>query len=105
VPQGFQWLIGDDARNSVYAWLRWSAEGEPLLVVANFTPVPREGYRIGVPFGEQWVEVLNSDAQVYAGSNYGNLGAVSSEALPSHGQPLSLAVNLPPLAVLVLRPA
>ncbi|ROQ48877.1 1,4-alpha-glucan branching protein GlgB [Pseudomonas putida] len=105
VPQGFQWLIGDDARNSVYAWLRWSAEGEPLLVVANFTPVPREGYRIGVPFGEQWVEVLNSDAEVYAGSNYGNLGAVSSEALPSHGQPLSLAVNLPPLAVLVLRPA
>ena len=105
VPQGFQWLIGDDARNSVYAWLRWSAEGEPLLVVANFTPVPREGYRIGVPFGEQWVEVLNSDAQVYAGSNYGNLGAVNSEALPSHGQPLSLAVNLPPLAVLVLRPA
>lgn len=105
VPQGFQWLIGDDARNSVYAWLRWSAEGEPLLVVANFTPVPREGYRIGVPFGEQWVEVLNSDAQVYAGSNYGNLGGVNSEALPSHGQPLSLAVNLPPLAVLVLRPA
>ncbi|PWB32414.1 1,4-alpha-glucan branching enzyme [Pseudomonas sp. SDI] len=105
LPQGFQWLIGDDARNSVYAWLRWSATGEPLLVVANFTPVPREGYRIGVPFGERWVEVLNSDAQGYAGSNYGNGGAVESAALPSHGQPLSLGLKLPPLAVLILRPA
>ncbi|MGH8381256.1 1,4-alpha-glucan branching protein GlgB [Pseudomonas sp.] len=104
LPQGFQWLIGDDAHNSVYAWLRWSASGEPLLVVANFTPVPREGYRIGVPFGERWVEVLNSDAEGYAGSNYGNLGEVLSEALASHGQPLSLGLNLPPLGVLILRP-
>ncbi|MBH3428329.1 1,4-alpha-glucan branching protein GlgB [Pseudomonas alkylphenolica] len=104
LPQGFQWLIGDDAHNSVYAWLRWSANGEPLLVVANFTPVPREGYRIGVPFGERWVEVLNSDAEGYAGSNYGNLGAVTSKAVPSHGQPLSLGLNLPPLGVLILRP-
>ncbi|MNJ54071.1 1,4-alpha-glucan branching enzyme GlgB [compost metagenome] len=104
LPQGFQWLIGDDAHNSVYAWLRWSASGEPLLVVANFTPVPREGYRIGVPFGERWVEVLNSDAEGYAGSNYGNLGEVVSEAVASHGQPLSLGLNLPPLGVLILRP-
>ncbi|KDO00111.1 1,4-alpha-glucan branching protein GlgB [Pseudomonas donghuensis] len=104
LPQGFQWLIGDDAHNSVYAWLRWSADGEPLLVVANFTPVPREGYRIGVPFGERWAEVFNSDAEGYAGSNYGNLGEVASQALPSHGQPLSLGLNLPPLGVLILRP-
>ena len=104
-PQGFQWLIGDDAQNSVYAWLRWSSSGEPVLVVANFTPVPREGYRIGVPFGERWQELLNSDAGLYAGSNVGNLGAVASEALPSHGQPLSLALNLPPLGVLILKPA
>ena len=105
VPQGFQWLIGDDAHNSVYAWLRWSASGEPLLVVANFTPIPREGYRIGVPFGERWDEVFNSDSQRYAGSNYGNEGAVVGQAVPSHGQPISLALNLPPLAVLILRPA
>ncbi|MNH27112.1 1,4-alpha-glucan branching enzyme GlgB [compost metagenome] len=104
LPQGFQWLIGDDAHNSVYAWLRWSAGGEPLLVVANFTPVPRESYRIGVPFGERWVEVFNSDAEGYAGSNYGNLGEVASQALSSHGQPLSLGLNLPPLGVLILRP-
>ncbi|MDD2058843.1 1,4-alpha-glucan branching protein GlgB [Pseudomonas sp. GD03860] len=105
LPQGFQWLIGDDAHNSVYAWLRWSANGEPLLVVANFTPVPRERYRIGVPFGERWAEVLNSDAEGYAGTNHGNLGEVASEAIPSHGQPQSLALNLPPLGVLILRPA
>lgn len=72
VAQGFQWLIGDDASNSVYAWLRWSKAGKPLLVVANFTPVPHPGYRIGVPFAGNWQEVLNSDAGTYAGSNYGN---------------------------------
>ncbi|NBA97699.1 1,4-alpha-glucan branching protein GlgB [Pseudomonas sp. R5(2019)] len=104
VPQGFQWLIGDDAHNSVFAWLRWSSSGEPLLVVANFTPVPREAYRIGVPFAERWSEVLNSDAQVYAGSNFGNLGSVETEAIPSHGQPLSLSLRLPPLGVLILKP-
>ena len=104
VPQGFQWLIGDDAANSVFAWLRWSKSGDPLLIVANFTPVPRHGYRIGVPFAERWSEVLNSDADVYAGSNLGNGGGVICEPTPSHGQPLSLSLNLPPLAVLILRP-
>ncbi len=74
-------------------------------MVANFTPVPREGYRIGVPFGEHWVELLNSDAELYAGSNVGNLGAVVADEVASHGQPLSLALNLPPLGVLVMKPA
>ena len=104
VAKGFQWLIGDDATNSVYAWLRWSKDGQPLLVVANFTPVPRQGYRIGVPFAGTWQEVLNSDADTYAGSNYGNGGGVGTEALPSHGQTHSLALNLPPLGVLILKP-
>ncbi|MCP2071625.1 UNVERIFIED_ORG: 1,4-alpha-glucan branching enzyme [Pseudomonas lini] len=103
-PQGFQWLIGDDAVNSVYAWLRWSKDGRPALVVANFTPVPREAYRVGVPFAGRWVELLNSDADTYAGSNYGNGGGASTEEVPSHGQNLSLELNLPPLAVLILRP-
>ena len=104
VPQGFQWLIGDDATNSVYAWLRWSKAGKPVLVVANFTPVPREAYRIGVPFAGAWQEVINSDAGIYAGSNYGNGGAVLTDEVASHGQTVSLALNLPPLAVLILRP-
>ncbi|WP_332726549.1 1,4-alpha-glucan branching protein GlgB [Pseudomonas sp. ESBL9] len=104
VAQGFQWLIGDDATNSVYAWLRWSKDGQPLVVVANFTPVPRQGYRIGVPFAGTWQEVLNSDADTYAGSNYGNGAGVGTEPLPSHGQTHSLALNLPPLGVLILKP-
>ncbi|VVO68226.1 1,4-alpha-glucan branching enzyme GlgB [Pseudomonas fluorescens] len=103
-PQGFQWLIGDDAVNSVYAFMRWSKDGRPVLVVANFTPVPRESYRIGVPFAGRWSEVINSDSATYAGSNYGNSGGAFTEDEPSHGQALSLVLNLPPLAVLMLRP-
>ena len=103
VPQGFQWLIGDDATNSVYAWLRWSKAGKPVLVVANFTPVPREAYRVGVPEAGTWHEIINSDAGVYSGSNYGNGGGVNTDPQPSHGQEVSLALNLPPLGVLILR--
>ena len=104
VPQGFQWLIGDDATNSVFAWLRWSKAGKPVLVVANFTPVPREAYRVGVPVAGTWNEVINSDAGIYSGSNYGNGGGVATEQHASHGQDVSLALNLPPLGVLILRP-
>ncbi|MEB0026056.1 1,4-alpha-glucan branching protein GlgB [Pseudomonas sp. MH9.2] len=104
VPQGFQWVIGDDAANSVFAWLRWSKEGDPVLVVANLTPVPRERYRIGVPFAGLWTELLNSDASTYAGSNVGNGGGVQTDDSKSHGMPVSLALNLPPLGVLILRP-
>ncbi|WP_122467110.1 1,4-alpha-glucan branching protein GlgB [Pseudomonas viridiflava] len=103
-PMGFQWLIGDDKTNSVYAYLRWSKEGEPLLVVANMTPVPRMDYRIGVPFDGKWVELLNSDAEMYAGSNMGNGGGVVADDQQAHGQPVSLSLNLPPLAVLILKP-
>ena len=103
VPQGFQWLIGDDATNSVYAWLRWSKAGKPVLVVANFTPVPREAYRVGVPEAGTWHEIINSDAGVYSGSNYGNGGGVNTDPQPSHGQEVSLALNLPPVGVLILR--
>lgn len=105
VPQGFQWVIGDDAANSVFAWLRWSKEGDPVLVVANLTPVPRERYRIGVPFAGLWTELLNSDASTYAGSNVGNGGGVQTDDSKSHGMPVSLALNLPPLGVLILRPS
>jgi 1,4-alpha-glucan branching enzyme len=101
---GFQWLIGDDATNSVYAYMRWSKEGEPLLVVANLTPVPREGYRVGVPFEGTWVELLNSDAETYAGSNMGNGGGVHTEPEKAHGMPVSVSLSLPPLAVLILKP-
>jgi 1,4-alpha-glucan branching enzyme len=102
---GFQWLIGDDAGNSVYAWLRWSQAGEPLLVVANFTPVPRHAYRIGVPRDGHWQELFNSDAECYGGSNLGNSGAILAESIESHGETSSLSLELPPLGILILRPA
>ncbi|MET1077683.1 MAG: 1,4-alpha-glucan branching protein GlgB [Pseudomonas sp.] len=103
-PAGFQWLIGDDAANSVFAWLRRDEAGQPLLVVANFTPVPREQYRVGVPAAGHWQELLNTDAQGYGGSNLGNLGTVISEPLAAHGEADSLSLMLPPLSVLILRP-
>lgn len=103
-PQGFQWLIGDDRGNSVFAWLRRSSTGHPLLVVGNFTPVVREGYRIGVPVDSRWLEIFNSDADCYGGSNVGNGGGMLAEQVPAHGQVVSLSLTLPPLSVVILRP-
>ncbi len=103
-PQGFQWLIGDDRANSVFAWLRRSSTGHPLLVVGNFTPVVREGYRVGVPESGRWLEIFNSDAECYAGSNVGNGGGILAETVPAHGQDVSLSLTLPPLGVVILRP-
>lgn len=102
--EGFAWLIGDDASNSVFAWLRQDETGAPLLVVHNFTPEPRNGYRVGVPKEGAWHVLLNSDAERYAGSNAGSQGALLTEALASHGQPQSLLLDLPPLATLVIKP-
>ncbi|UCJ15991.1 1,4-alpha-glucan branching protein GlgB [Pseudomonas sp. MM211] len=102
--EGFAWLIGDDAVNSVFAWLRQDETGAPLLVVHNFTPEPRNGYRIGVPKEGSWHVLLNSDAERYAGSNSGSQGALLTETLASHGQPQSLLLDLPPLATLVIKP-
>jgi 1,4-alpha-glucan branching enzyme len=97
--------VGDDNHNSVFAWLRRAGpySREVVLVVVNMTPVPRHGYRLGVPYAGAWQECLNTDAAVYGGSNVGNGGAVAAVDVPSHGQPASLALTLPPLATLVLR--
>ncbi|MGN5593576.1 1,4-alpha-glucan branching protein GlgB [Stutzerimonas nitrititolerans] len=104
VPAGFQWLIGDDRSNSTFAWLRRSSSGHPLLVVANFTPVVRENYRVGVPTGGHWLEIFNSDAARYGGSNTGNGAGVLTEEVERHGQSVSLSLILPPLGVVILRP-
>jgi 1,4-alpha-glucan branching enzyme len=104
-PRGFEWIEPNDARNSVLTFLRLPREGPPLLVAANFTPVPRHDYRIGVPAGGRWVEVLNGDAEVYGGGGVGNLGGIDALPEPSHGRPHALSLTVPPLGLLVLKPA
>ena len=101
---GFHWLIGDDRANSVYAWLRRGKVGPPLLVVHNFTPVPRDDYRIGVPLPGRWQVLLNSDAMEYAGSGAGSHDPLESEEIPEHGEAQSLRLGLPPLGCLILKP-
>jgi len=102
---GFEWLVSDDADHSVFAWLRRDAAGRSVLVVCNFTPVPRTDYRIGVPASGAWREVLNTDAGVYGGSGAGNGSAVIAvTAQPAHNRPQSISLTLPPLAALFLQP-
>ncbi len=90
----------------MFAWLRADPTGaaSPVLAVINATPTVHYGYRVGVPQGGQWSELLNSDAEVYGGSGMGNLGGVAAEDQPWHGSPHSLPLTLPPLAVVLLRP-
>jgi len=101
---GFQWVIGDDRSNSVFAFLRLAANEAPVLVVCNMTSVPRHGYRIGVPRAGNWREILNSDSAFYGGSNVGNEGDVAAAPVPAHGVAQSLELVLPPLATIFLRP-
>jgi 1,4-alpha-glucan branching enzyme len=101
---GFQWLDADDAEHSTLSFLRRGYDEEDTVVVAaNFTPVPRSNVRLGVPREGRWVEVLNSDAELYGGSGQGNLGGVEATPVGSRGLPCSLLVTLPPLGVVAFR--
>ena len=101
---GFHWVVLDDREQSVFAFLRFGNEDDrPALVVSNFTPVPRHAYRIGVPAEGYWREVVNTDADVYGGSNLGNSGGVVAIPEPSHGNPASISLVLPPLATVILE--
>ena len=102
-PGGFEWIIGDDSANSVFAWRRTDGAGRELITVCNFTPVPRHGYRIGMPRAGRWVEIVNSDAGVYGGSNVGNGGVIYTDDVAAHGRPQSASLVLPPLGTVVLR--
>jgi 1,4-alpha-glucan branching enzyme len=104
--RGFEWIDCQDALHSVIAWLRRASDriDDCVLAVCNFTPVPRHGYRIGVPYHGRWTEVLNSDATCYGGSGMGNLGGVNAEPIPWHARPHSVSLTLPPLSLLLLRP-
>jgi 1,4-alpha-glucan branching enzyme len=103
-PQGFRWLDANDVDRNVIAFLRVAADGERVLAcVCNLSPVPREGYRLGLPHGGRWAEVLNTDSEHYGGSNVGNLGGVEAGPVPWQGQPWSAEISLPPLAAVWLR--
>jgi 1,4-alpha-glucan branching enzyme len=82
---------------------RTDDNGQVMLILCNFTPVPREAYRVGVPKPGRWAEVLNTDAAIYGGANIGNGGSLWTEDVPAHGHDLSLSVVLPPLSTLFLR--
>lgn len=103
--EGFRWIDCHDADQSVISWLRYARDGRHAVVVLNFTPVPRHGYRLGVPHSGNYVERLNTDSAHYGGSDMGNGGLVATERQPWMGLPASLVLNLPPLAALVLTPA
>jgi 1,4-alpha-glucan branching enzyme len=101
---GFRWVDGSDTENSVISYLRFGRSGdEAVLVVANFTPILRKDYRVGVPFEGSWSELLNSDAEIYGGSGCGNLGGRPAEDIPSHGLPFSISLVLPPLGILFFK--
>jgi len=104
VDSGFRWVVSDDEAQSVLAYLRMPAgNGPPVLSVSNFTPVPRPGYRLGVPEAGAWQPLINTDASCYGGSDFANGHGATAEPAPWHDQPASLILNLPPLSTLVLR--
>jgi 1,4-alpha-glucan branching enzyme len=104
-PAAFSWIEPNDADSNVIAFARYSRDGERVIVfAANFSPVPREDYRLGLPRSCRWKEALNTDSTFYGGSDLGNLGGVEPEPIPWHGQPVSATVTLPPLAAVWLVP-
>jgi 1,4-alpha-glucan branching enzyme len=101
-PDGFAWIDAANGAESVLSYLRRSRDPHDIVaVVCNFTPVPRHGYRIGVPRGGRWKECINTDASDYGGSGVGNAGEVHADAQPMHGHAHSICLNLPPLGVLI----
>ncbi len=104
-PLGFEWIDCNDSEHSVLCWLRWGRDGSHVVVVANFTPVPRHGYRVGVPRGGEHVEILNTDSAHYGGADLGNGGRLTATGEAWMGRPASLELTLPPLSMLILQPA
>lgn len=103
-PSGFEWIDFNDSIHSVISFLRKGKNSKNIiLVVCNFTPVPRFNYILGVPENGYWKEILNSDSEVYGGSNHGNIGGVEASMTPSHGRPYSISVTVPPLGLIFFK--
>ncbi|MFC3893803.1 1,4-alpha-glucan branching protein GlgB [Lentzea rhizosphaerae] len=103
-PEGFQWIDANDAGGNVLSFLRVGEDGSTLACVANFAGMPHHDYRVGLPAGGRWKELVNTDAAHYGGSGVGNMGGVEAEARPWHGRPYSAVLQLPPAGVLWLVP-
>jgi 1,4-alpha-glucan branching enzyme len=103
--EGFEWIDCNDNEHSMVSFIRKGKDYRDMLIfICNFTPVVHESYRIGVPFGGHYSEILNSDSEIYGGSNVGNLGGIDALNEESHGRPCSLLLRIPPLGVIVLKP-
>jgi 1,4-alpha-glucan branching enzyme len=102
-PEGFEWVDCHDANQSVLAFFR-HARNAHALVVFNFTPLVREGYRVGVRWNADYRELCNTDSTYYGGSDVGNAGRIRATAIPAMGLPHSIELTLPPLAALFLAP-
>jgi len=103
-PEGFRWITADDAMHNTLAFVRRGANGSAVVCVVNFAGAPHDNYRMGLPSGGLWREVINTDATVYGGSNVGNLGAVKADDVSYQGLPASAQLRLPPLGALWLVP-
>lgn len=101
--QGFQWLCADDNTANTVAFLRWDREGRPLVVVANFSPIHRKGYQVGLPFPGTWAPVFNTDAEEFGGAGLGDTAPIKSVDIPCHNQEQSMTIDLPPMSVMIYR--
>ncbi|HRQ90974.1 MAG TPA: 1,4-alpha-glucan branching enzyme, partial [Bacteroidia bacterium] len=102
-PAGFEWIDHNDAKHSLYSFIRRGSDGGIVVVLVNATPVPRPGYRLGVPGGGFYEEILNTDSALYGGSNIGSAGGIPSREQESHGRSHSIQVDVPPLATVFFR--
>jgi len=105
-PSGFAWIDANDASGNTFSFTRFGDDGSAGVCIANFSPTPHEHYRIGMPRGGVWQEIVNTDSEIYGGSGVGNLGEVTADGPPSHDQPTSVRLRVPPLgAVWLHQPA
>ena len=104
VPAGFQWINGGDADRNVLSFIRWGADGDPIVCAINFSGAPHVGYTLGVPVSGLWTEVLNTDHATYGGSGVLNAGELKATDVGQDGQPATLTVTLPPLGASFFKP-
>ena len=103
---GFEWIDFHDVNSSIISFIRKAKDPKNYLIfICNFTPVPRFQYRIGVPEKTFYKEILNSESEIYGGCNLGNIGGIRAESVTSHSRQFSINLTIPPLSVLIFRPA